>query len=322
LFVIVGEFGLTADEYARRFEEEGVSLVNFRPDEFREWVATVADVDLGTVEGFLLGDIEDRQNYPKMIRERSKAPIIAMNATPSLEQTLDLFAAGVDDVVRKPVHVPEILARVYAIKRRHEADRETALAGETRGFFDGRDPEVGGKTLSLPRGERRILEFLVKNRGHRVSKAQIFNSIYGIFDESFEEKMVEAHISKLRSRLHARLGYDPLNSVRYLGYLDEATGGNSAPTRRGHQRDESYGEDDGEYFEGTAPFAPLFQVELTDGDRILEEGLRRLKKTAEDLAEVAEARTGTVAQLAAHRDRIDRTQSETRLLLEALVGTG
>jgi DNA-binding response OmpR family regulator len=31
---------------------------------------------------------------------------------------LCLFAAGVDDVVRKPVHVREILARVGAINRR------------------------------------------------------------------------------------------------------------------------------------------------------------------------------------------------------------
>ncbi len=49
-----------------------------------------------------------------MIKDRTRAPVIAMNDTPSLEQTLDLFAAGVDDVVRKPIHVREILARVRA----------------------------------------------------------------------------------------------------------------------------------------------------------------------------------------------------------------
>lgn len=208
--------------YASRFGSEGVSSAGFCPDEFREWVATVADADLGAVEAFLLGDIKDRQNYPRMIRERSRAPLIAMNETPSLEQTLDLFAAGVDDVVRKPIHVREILARVGAIKRRHEADQESAVVGELRVFFDGRDPEVRGETLSLPRRERRILEYLVNNRGRRVSKAQIFNSIYGIFDENVEENVVESHISKLRKKLRSQLGYDPINSVRYLGYrLDD-----------------------------------------------------------------------------------------------------
>jgi DNA-binding response OmpR family regulator len=80
--------------------------------------------------------------------------------------------------------------------------------------------------LPLPWRERRILEYLVNNRGRRVSKAQIFNSIYGIFDENVEENVVESHISKLRKKLRRQLGYDPINSVRYLGYrLDESIGG-------------------------------------------------------------------------------------------------
>ena len=198
------------------------SSAGFCPAEFREWVATVADADLFAVEAFLLGDCQDRQTYPKMIRERSRAPVIAMNETPSLEQTLDLFAAGVDDVVRKPIHVREILARVGAIKRRHEVEHESMTAGDLRVFFDGRDPEIKGETLPLPRRERRILEYLVNNRGRRVSKAQIFNSIYGIFDENVEENVVESHMSKLRKKLRRQLGYDPINSVRYLGYrLDD-----------------------------------------------------------------------------------------------------
>ena len=153
-----------------------------------------------------------------MISERSRAPVIAMNEAPSLEQTLSFFAAGVDDVVRKPIHVREILARVGAIRRRLEVEQDHAVVGEMRVFFDGRDPEIKGNILPLPRRERRILEYLVANRGRRVSKSQIFNSIYGIFDDNVEENVVESHISKLRKKLRRHLGYDPINSVRYLGY--------------------------------------------------------------------------------------------------------
>jgi DNA-binding response OmpR family regulator len=153
-----------------------------------------------------------------MIRERSRAPVIAMNESQCLEQTLELFAAGVDDVVRKPIHVREILARVGAIRRRLETKPDHAVVGEMRVYFDGRDPEIKGQTLPLPRRERRILEFLVNNQGRRVSKSQIFNSIYGIFDEDVEENVVESHISKLRKKLRQQLGYDPIDSKRYLGY--------------------------------------------------------------------------------------------------------
>lgn len=223
MLVIIDEREIVTSGYACRFGSEGVSSAGFFPEDFREWVTTVADTDLIAVEAFLLGDCRDRQIYPKLIRERSRAPVIAMNETPSLEQTLDLFAAGVDDVVRKPIHVREILARVGAIKRRRDHEHDSVDIGDLRVFFDGRDPELKGAVLSLPRRERRILEYLVNHRGKRVSKAQIFNSIYGIFDENVEENVVESHISKLRKKLRRQLGYDPINSVRYLGYrLDDS----------------------------------------------------------------------------------------------------
>jgi two-component system, OmpR family, flagellar system response regulator FtcR len=226
MLVIIDEREIATSGYTCRFGSEGVSSAGFCPLEFQEWVSTAADTDLIAVEAFLLGDCRDRRLYPKMIKDRTRAPVIAMNETPSLEQTLDLFAAGVDDVVRKPIHVREILARVGAIRRRHEYERDCAVVGELRVFFDGRDPQLKGVSLPLPRRERRILEYLVNNRGRRVSKAQIFNSIYGIFDEDVEENVVESQISKLRKKLRGQLGYDPINSVRYLGYrLDESISG-------------------------------------------------------------------------------------------------
>jgi DNA-binding response OmpR family regulator len=219
MFVIVDEREIVTSGYTSRFKREGVSSTGFCPDDFREWVGSVAEPDLGAIEAFLIGDCKARETYPRMIRERSRAPVIAMNELHSLEQTLDLFAAGVDDVVRKPVHVREILARVGAIQRRAAPVREqAAIVGEMKIFFDGRDPEIKGDTFPLPRRERRILEHLVVNRGKRVTKAQIFNAIYGLFDEHVEENVIESHMSKLRKKLRRKLGYDPIDSKRYLGY--------------------------------------------------------------------------------------------------------
>jgi two-component system, OmpR family, flagellar system response regulator FtcR len=219
MFVIVDEREIVTSGYTSRFKKEGVSSTGFCPDEFREWVGSVAEPDLGAIEAFLIGDCKARETYPRIIRERSRAPVIAMNEMHSLEQTLDLFAAGVDDVVRKPVHVREILARVGAIQRRAAPVKEqAAIVGEMKIFFDGRDPEIKGDTFPLPRRERRILEHLVVNRGKRVTKAQIFNAIYGLFDEHVEENVVESHMSKLRKKLRRKLGYDPIDSKRYLGY--------------------------------------------------------------------------------------------------------
>ena len=134
---------------------------------------------------------------------------------------MELFAAGVDDVLRKPVHVREILARVGAINRRNQGETDHEVIGDMCVYFDGRDPEINGEVLPLPRRERRILEYFVNNKGRRITKSQIFNSIYGIFDENVDENVVESHISKLRKKLKHRLGFDPIDSKRYLGYCLE-----------------------------------------------------------------------------------------------------
>ncbi len=224
MLVMVDDRQLVTAGYAMGFKGEGVCATGFVPDDFRAWLNGVPDHEIVAIEGFLLGDFEGRLACAKLIRSRSRAPIIAMIDMQSLEQTLTLFEAGVDDVVRKPIHVRELLARIGAIRRRADldgpagTDKTLAVHGDLRVYFDGRDPDVGGETLRLPRRERRILEFLVRNRGRRVTKAQIFNSIYGIFDEDVEENVVESHVSKLRKKLRSHLGYDPIDSKRYLGY--------------------------------------------------------------------------------------------------------
>ena len=128
------------------------------------------------------------------------------------------LAAGVDDVVRKPVAIRELLARVEAIRRRVEAAQGHANIGPLRVFFDGRDPELEGNKIEFPRRERRILEYLVTNRGKRVTKSQLFNAVYGLFDDHVQESVIESHVSKLRKKLVACLGEDPIDSKRFLGY--------------------------------------------------------------------------------------------------------
>jgi DNA-binding response OmpR family regulator len=218
MFVIVDDREIVKTGYTSSFNREGVASTGLRPDEFEEWVAGVGKRDLQAVEAILIGDCTRREVFPKMIRDRCHVPVIALNDSPSLEQTLELFAAGMDDVVRKPVHVREIMARVGAIRRRKTAQADHKDVGEMRVYFDGRDPQVKGAALQLPRRERRILEYLVANQGKRVAKNQIFNAIYGLFDDEVEEDVVESHISKLRKKLRHRLGYDPIDSKRYLGY--------------------------------------------------------------------------------------------------------
>jgi DNA-binding response OmpR family regulator len=219
MIVIVDERKLVTEGYCSLFGREGVATTSFRSGEFGEWVSSAADEDLKSVRAFLIGDCSDDSLSPRSIRDRTGAPVIALSEQNSLENTLRLFESGVDDVIRKPVHPREILARITAIRRRGgEEAKDTAGGGRMHIFMDGRDPEIDGISLPLPRRERRILEYLASNNGRRVTKTQVFNWIYGVFDEEVEENVVESHISKLRKKLRERLGFDPIDSKRFLGY--------------------------------------------------------------------------------------------------------
>lgn len=218
MYVVVDQRTDVVEGYTASFNREGFAAMGFGSDEFQDWLNTADENDLTAIESFVLGDFSGREAVPETIRHHSRAPIIALSEVRSLDLTLDLFAAGADDVVRKPVHVREIVARSNAIARRATEKPTTAGTERLKVFFNGRDPEIDGEAMPLPRRERHILEYLVKNAHRRVTKTQIFNAIYGIFDAEIDEIVVEGHISKLRKKLRLRIGHDVIDAKRYLGY--------------------------------------------------------------------------------------------------------
>lgn len=223
MFILVDERISVATEYVAGFGEQGVSALGLRADQFQAWLGATASDEVAAVQGFVLGEYEERPRFTATIRSLTQAPIIALNETRSLEQTLDLFTAGIDDVVRRPVHVREILARAAAIRRRaNRSEGQTAPAQDKAGrltiYSDGRDPEIDGQSLMLPRRERHILDYFARNRGRQLSRLQIFNAVYSTHDTDVEESVVEGHISKLRKKLRMRLGYDPIEAKRLAGY--------------------------------------------------------------------------------------------------------
>lgn len=220
MYVVIDERAIVVRGYAARFSNRGLAAFGFEPEDFDEWVRTAADDDVAAVEAFLVGQTGGVEARHRQIRARSGAPLIAMADGEDIESRLALFEAGADDVVVTPVHVREVVARVAAMRRRaQEGGRvRSASTEEIEVFFDGRDPVVGGRPLQLPRRERRILEFIVHSRGRRVTRTQIFNAVYGVFNDEIDETVIESHVSKLRKKLRARLGHDPIDSKRYLGY--------------------------------------------------------------------------------------------------------
>ena len=218
MIIFVENRPLVIDAYRNQFQQAGVAITGLSSVEFDEWMSTCDQLEIAPVEAFLVGDTQCPSSDVRRIRKLSNVPTLALVETRRLDSTLEYFEAGFDDVVSKPVHTRELLVRIGAIQKRAARAQRGASEKRLNIYFDGRAPEIDRKPIVLPRRERRILEYLVSINGRRATKSQIFSAVYGMFDESVEENVVESHISKLRKKLRARLGYDPIESKRYLGY--------------------------------------------------------------------------------------------------------
>ncbi len=182
------------------------------------WLNTTDIPELLTAEAVLIGDCTESSRLVKSIRQKLTIPIIAMLENRSLTQLIDFYHQGVDDVVVKPTHIDELLIRLATIKRRLAKSEALYDENPIVVYYDGRDPVILGNQISLPRRERRILEYLASINGRRATKSQLFGAVYGLFDEHIDENVIESHICKLRKKLRKILGFDPIDSKRYLGY--------------------------------------------------------------------------------------------------------
>ena len=222
MIVFVENRQLVVDSYKSRFENAGETLVRLASHDFVGWIQASPQEEVDTIEAILIGEATQIETLVSAAQKKLNVPIIALLDNRSLEQTLSFYRAGVDDVVGKPVHYEELLVRIATIKRRMLKSLFESATGSVQIFFDGRDPLVSGKELMLPRRERRILEYLASIGGRRASKSQLFGAVYGAFDDHIDESVIESHMSKLRKKLRQRLGADPIDSKRYLGYrLDQ-----------------------------------------------------------------------------------------------------
>lgn len=219
MIVLVETRGTIGHAYRAGFERAGVTCIIMEPAAFLEWLGASSASERAAVEGVVVGDVDERPAIGQACVQKISVPLIALTDQRALKQTLALFEAGFDDVIGKPVHVQEILARVVRIVGRGaSAAASHPVEDEIMVFSDGRDPVVRGEVLILPRRERRILECLFQSRTAWLTKSQIFNRVYGVFNDQYDESVIESHICRLRRRMKVVLGYDPIESQRYLGY--------------------------------------------------------------------------------------------------------
>jgi DNA-binding response OmpR family regulator len=160
-----------------------------------------------------------------MIREISTVPIIMITANANDENMIKGFDLGIDDFVPKPFKKEEILARVQAILRRIQLERDRfnkATSSKSEYFFghwkfSDKDNSLtncnSNKSVSLTEYEMKLLRFFLTNSQEVLSREQLYTALGSHADPSCLQAM-NVYVYRLRNKI----GKDLIQALRYKGY--------------------------------------------------------------------------------------------------------
>lgn len=148
-----------------------------------------------------------------------QTPIIILTAKSQIRDRVTGLNSGADDYLTKPFSFEELLARVRAVLRRPPDNIGNVLQVEgltldTISFEVKRD----GTPIKLSNTEFSLLEYLMRNYGRVLSKANIINHVWD-FDADVLPNTVEAYIGYLRTKIDKPFkGNKLIHTVRGFGY--------------------------------------------------------------------------------------------------------
>ncbi len=147
-------------------------------------------------------------------------PIIILSAKRSVDERISGLQHGGDDYLTKPFSFSELLARVKALIRRSTHVIEPTTIGYEDLELDllSRTVKRAGKRIDLQPKEFSLLEYLLRNQGHVVSKTMIMERVW---DYHFDPgtNVVEARVSKLREKIDKEFDTRLIHTIRGLGYV-------------------------------------------------------------------------------------------------------
>ena len=151
-------------------------------------------------------------------------PALIISALGEIDDRVRGLRAGGDDYLVKPFAFAELLARVEALARRSATVvKETVLrVGDLELDLVSRTANRSGREIELLPREYRLLEYLVRNEGHVVSRAMLLQHVWDLhFDPT--TNVIDVYVGRLRRKIDAQQSYPLIHTVRGVGYYVRAS---------------------------------------------------------------------------------------------------
>jgi len=144
-------------------------------------------------------------------------PALVLTARGSLTDRVEGLDAGAEDYLVKPFEVPELLARIRALLRRHTDTAQFLPLGRRRlsltdrAVVNGDGDGVSGGAVTLSERECRLLAVLAGSPEQVFTRPQL---LARVFDRADTVGTVDTYVHYLRRKL----GRESIETVRGLGY--------------------------------------------------------------------------------------------------------
>ena len=141
------------------------------------------------------------QALKEMRKNNIKTPIMLLTAKAQIDDKVEGLDSGANDYLTKPFDKKELLARIRALTREQEENKEKYKIGNI--IFDKETSEISNQntSLHLNNKECEIMEFLVKNQERNITKKELKKRIW--VKENKDENIVTMYISYLQEKFLA-----------------------------------------------------------------------------------------------------------------------
>jgi DNA-binding response OmpR family regulator len=159
-----------------------------------------SDVDLIVLDLGLPGI--GGQEVIERVRAWSEVPIIVLSVLDGQQDKVHAFETGADDYVTKPFGMPELLARMRAVRRRSEGERRPPVVrfGDLEVDLARQLVRVDDLVIHLTPTEYRLLEAFVTNPGKLLTHRWLLQKAWGP-GYATENQYLRVFIRQLRNKL-------------------------------------------------------------------------------------------------------------------------
>lgn len=181
-------------------------------------MASSEEYDL-IISDIMMPIINGIQLVKELRKNKINTPILLLTVKDSTKDKVEGLDSGADDYLTKPFAFEELTARVRALLRRKETQKDNILTADDlqMNLVAHQVTRTDSEIILTPK-EYSILEYLLRNKNKIVSRTKLIEHVYDFHFDS-GTNVIDVYINKLRAKIDQPTCKQLIHTVRGVGYI-------------------------------------------------------------------------------------------------------